>query len=73
MKEESWVEGTPGKAVPLNEKNGHWGVNYPTTLNAKDKTLMGLNRQDLQKLALSDDVREYCRVVFEIDFSEVNS
>ena len=59
MKEESWVEGSPGKAVPLDEKNGHWGVNYPNTFfNTEGKTLMGFSRKDVQKLALSDDVRE---------------
>ena len=59
MGEQKWVEGTPGKAVPLDLKNGHWGVNYPAHFSNKEgKSLFGLERQKLQKLALVDDLRK---------------
>ena len=58
--EQMFVEGTPGKAVPLNLKNGDWGRNYPNSfVNSGGKSLMGFARKDLQKLTLSDDVRKW--------------
>ena len=60
MREEQYAEGTPGKAVPLDLKNGHWGCNYPNNFNnSEGKSLLGLHRNDLQKLSLVNDLREF--------------
>jgi len=57
MREEPYAEGTVGKAVPLDKKNGHWGGSYPNTFkNAEGKSLMGFGREDLQRLALVNNV-----------------
>ena len=69
MGEQKWAEGTPGKAVPLHLKNGHWGVNYPAHFsNPEGKSLFGLERQKLQKLALVDDLR---KLIFGFRVSEL--
>ena len=60
LREQTYIEGTPGKAVPLDLKNGHWGSNYPNNFNNdKGKSLFGLERKDLQKLALVNDLRKF--------------
>ena len=60
LREQTYAEGNPGAAIPLNLKNGHWGANYPTTFNnGGNKTLMGFQYRHLQKLALVDDLRKF--------------
>ncbi|XP_066925850.1 protein DD3-3-like [Clytia hemisphaerica] len=49
-REQNYPEGTPGMAVPIGEKFGHWGNNYPEHLNAAN--FLGLPRQDRLNLAL---------------------
>ena len=47
-------EGTLGLAVPVDEKNGHFGRSYPNHLNASSssrRTFLGLSLQDRQDLA----------------------
>lgn len=57
LREQTYQEGIPGKAVPLHLKNGHWGSNYPNTFNnSQGKNLMGFGQRTLQKLALVDDL-----------------
>lgn len=47
---QNYPEGTPGAAVPEDQKHGHWGNNYPEHLNAA--AFLGLPRQDRLNLAL---------------------
>ena len=57
MREQAFAE---GKAVDMTSKNGDWGMSYPNTYNnSEDKSLMGLQRVHIQKLALVDDLRKY--------------
>lgn len=49
LTQQQYPEGTPGKAVPENLKNGHFGNSYPAHLNAVK--FLGLARADLSTLA----------------------
>ena len=45
-------EGTPGVAVPIDEKNGHWGRSYPAHLTNNDgETFLGFSLEERQNLA----------------------
>ena len=60
LTQQQYPEGTPGKAVPENLKNGHFGNSYPAHLNAVK--FLGLARADLSTLAataLSKCCRKY--------------
>ena len=50
LTDQNYPEGTPGVAVPVDEKHGHFGNNYPQHLNSAN--FLGLPRQDLLNLAI---------------------
>lgn len=54
---QNYPEGTPGKAVPENLKNGQWGNNYPAHLNAVN--FLGLPKADLVNLAVKSKATTY--------------
>ena len=51
LTKQRYPEGTPGVAVPVDQKHGHFGRNYPEHLNVAN--FLGLPRQDLLNLAIS--------------------
>ena len=53
LRKQNFPEGTPGLAVPLQLKHGHWGNSYPAHLE-DNITFLGLPRADRQSLAVLD-------------------
>ena len=50
-----YPEGTPGKAVPLGQKFGHFGNSYPAHLD--NSSFLGFPRHIRQSLAVLDNGR----------------
>jgi hypothetical protein len=50
LEPQRYVEGN-GLAVPSGNKLGHWGNSYPEHLNNSAVKFLGLNRDDLDRLA----------------------
>lgn len=50
LREQNYPEGTPGFAVPVGEKFGHWGNSYPAHLSS-NRTFLGLSKEDREVLA----------------------
>lgn len=54
---QNYPEGTPGVAVPIGEKFGHWGNSYPANLNS-NSTFLGLTLRDREILAMLSNGKE---------------
>ena len=50
LRGQNYPEGTPGVAVPVNEKHGHWGNSYPAHLD-EAMTFLGLSKEDRESLS----------------------
>ena len=57
LREQNYAEGTPGVAVPLGQKFGHFGNSYPGHLD--NATFLGLPRHIKQNLAVLDNGEWY--------------
>ena len=47
---QQYPEGTPGLAVEIGKKFGHWGTNYPQRVD--NTSFFGFTRTDLKNLAI---------------------
>lgn len=55
LRDQVYPEGTPGAAVPVDEKFGHWGNSYPAHLDANTTSFLGFERSLRQNLAVLDN------------------
>lgn len=53
LRDQNYPEGTPGKAVPLGRKFGHFGNSYPAHLD--NGSFLGLPHHIRDNLAVSDN------------------
>lgn len=66
LRDQVYPEGTPGVAVPLGRKFGHFGNSYPANLS--NTAFLGLPRSARQSLAVLDNCK-LCLVYDELFYA----